>query len=134
VLGGQVMKESMGVSLYFEAFENAFEYYSQGLGPPAYVEGKNIRGWPIGSGWLTLFRAGSGGPTEAGATFYLNSLQESGRIQHTSIDVGVEGPPPSDELMYELVRFCLVLDPFDTEIVVVSRLPMANSLGTSANI
>jgi len=34
-----------GVTLFFEEFDSAVNYYQQILGPPAYVEGKGTRGW-----------------------------------------------------------------------------------------
>jgi hypothetical protein len=113
---------SFGVTLYFEEFDAAVEYYRQVLGPPAYVEGEGTRGWPIGPGWLTLLRAKSGNPRNVEVTFRLDKPEEAERLQRAFIEAGGEGPPPSDQLMYEPVRSCPVRDPFGTDILVVSSL------------
>ena len=39
---------TFGVTLYYEEFEQAVDYYSRVLGPPAYVEGEGTLGWAIG--------------------------------------------------------------------------------------
>jgi hypothetical protein len=113
---------AFSVSLYFENYSAAGQYYSQVLGPPAYVEGEFTRGWPVGPGWLTLFKAASGNPVNAGVTFHMDSAEHAEALQQAFIEAGGEGPPPSDELMYEPVRFCLVNDPFGTELLIVSRI------------
>jgi hypothetical protein len=113
---------TFGVTLYFEEHEAAVEYYQQVLGPPAYVEGEGTRGWPVGSGWLTLLRGKSGGPRNVEVTFRLDKPEEAERLQRAFIEAGGEGPPPSDQLMYEPIRSCPVRDPFGTEILVISPL------------
>ena len=45
---------AFGITLFYQEYEEAVAYYTQVLGPPAYVEGASTRGWPIGDGWLTL--------------------------------------------------------------------------------
>jgi hypothetical protein len=47
---------------------------------------------------------------------------EAERLQAAFIKAGGSGEPPSDELMYEPIRFCAVQDPFGTSILVVSDL------------
>lgn len=37
-----------GFSLFFEAYEEALDYYSRVFGPPAYKEGDFTRGWKLG--------------------------------------------------------------------------------------
>ena len=54
-----------GVSLFFDAYEEAVAFYSSVLGPPNYVEGAGTRSWVIGDSWLTLFAATAGGPANA---------------------------------------------------------------------
>ena len=103
-----------------DAFDQAVSYYAQVLGPPAYVEGAGTRGWPIGSGWLTLLRGTSGNPRNVEVTFRVETVQEAERLQRAFIEAGGTGQEPSDQLMYEPVRFCPVRDPFGTDLLVIS--------------
>jgi catechol 2,3-dioxygenase-like lactoylglutathione lyase family enzyme len=112
---------SFGTTLYFEDFDEAVEFYRQVLGPPAYAEGAGTRGWPIGSGWLTLLRGRSGNPQNVEVVFQLETPAEAERLQRAFIEAGGEGPAPTDQLMYERVRFCPVRDPFGTELLIISR-------------
>jgi hypothetical protein len=114
---------SFGVTLYFEEFAAAVDYYRRVLGPPAYVEGDGTRGWPIGSGWLTLLRGTLGGPQNVEVTLELDNPEEAERLQRAFIDAGGNGPAPSNQLMYEPIRSCPVRDPFGTDILIVSALP-----------
>lgn len=114
---------SFGVTLYFEAYDAAVAYYSDVLGPPAYVEGEGTRGWPIGAGWLTLLRGKAGNPRNVEVTFQVTDPEEAERLQRAFLDAGGEGPGPSDQLMYQPVRSCPVRDPFGTDLLVVSPLP-----------
>ncbi|MEJ2262795.1 MAG: hypothetical protein P8X95_05080 [Anaerolineales bacterium] len=113
---------TFGVTLYFEEYDAAVEYYRQVLGPPAYVEGEGTRGWPVGSGWLTLLRGKSGNPRNVEVTFRLDTPEQAEKLQRAFIEAGGEGPSPSDQLMYEPVRSCPVRDPFGTDILVISPL------------
>ena len=113
---------SFGVTLYYEDYDAAVGYYRQVLGPPAYVEGAGTRGWPIGSGWLTLLRGSSGNPRNVEVTFQVKTPAEAERLQHAFIEAGGEGPAPTDQLMYEPIRYCPVCDPFGTELLIISRL------------
>lgn len=112
-----------GVALYFNDYKAAVEYYTAVLGPPAYVEGKSTRGWQIGNIWLTLFPAEAGNPQNAEVHFLLSSPEEAERLQRAFIEAGGKGESPSDQLMYEPLRYCPVRDPFGTSILVLSRLP-----------
>jgi hypothetical protein len=118
---------SLGVTLYFADYDAAIAYYARVLGPPAYVEGDSTRGWPMGDGWLTLLRARSGSPRNVEITLPVATPAEAERLQRAFLEAGGEGPAPSDQLMYEPVRFCPVRDPFGTELVIISPLPDAQS-------
>jgi len=59
---------SFGVTLSFEAYDEAVAYYAEVLGPPAYVEGNGTRGWAIGAGWLTPLRGHAGNPCNVEVT------------------------------------------------------------------
>ena len=113
---------SFGVTLFYEEFDAAVEYYRQVLGPPAYVEGAETRGWPIGSGWLTLLRGGSGNPRNVEVMFRVETPAEAERLQRAFIEAGGEGPAPTDQLMYEPVRACPVRDPFGTDLLIFSPI------------
>ena len=115
-------ERTFGISLYFEDFDAAVQYYSQVLGPPAYVEGKGARDWQIGGGWLTLLKGLAGNPQNVELTFRVATPGEAEQLQQAFITAGGEGPAPSDELMYEPLRFCPVRDPFGTELLIVSPL------------
>jgi hypothetical protein len=114
---------SVGVTLYFEAYEAAVTYYAQVLGPPAYVEGEGTRGWPLGDGWLTLLRGQAGSPRNVEITLPVATPADAERLQRAFLEAGGEGPAPSDQLMYAPVRSCPVRDPFGTELLIISPLP-----------
>jgi hypothetical protein len=111
---------SFGVTLYYKDYDAAVEYYRKVLGPLAYVEGAGTRGWPIGSGWLTLLRGSSGNPRNVEVTFQVETPAEAERLQRAFVEAGGEGPAPTDELMYEPIRLCSVCDPFGTELLIIS--------------
>lgn len=111
-----------GVTLFFSDYEAAVDYYTSVLGSPAYVEGKGTRGWQIGETWLTLLKWEKGNPRNVEFNIVMKSSQEAERLQAAFIEAGGSGEPPSDQLMYEPVRFCPVVDPFGTNILIFSRL------------
>ncbi|MDH3192982.1 MAG: hypothetical protein OEY55_14060 [Acidimicrobiia bacterium] len=111
-----------GAALYFLDFERAVGFYTSVLGPPGYVEGTGTRGWKIGNSGLTLLKGGSGAPTNTEVPFVMQSPAEAERLQAAFIAAGATGPPPTDQLMYEPVRFCPVVDPFGTEILIYAPL------------
>jgi len=113
---------SFGVTLYFEDYASAIEYYQQVLGPPAYVEGEWTRGWPIGSGWLTLLKGSSGSPQNVEVAFEMNTPEEAEKLQRAFIKAGGKGAAPTDQLMYKPIRSCPVRDPFGTDILIISPL------------
>ena len=118
-------QDSFNVSLYFEEYDAVVSYYTKVLGPPAYVEGEFTRGWPIGSGWLTLLKGRTGSPRNVEVAFTLESAAEAERLQAAFIEAGGEGPAPSDQLMYEPIHSCPVRDPFGTELLIISPLARA---------
>lgn len=113
---------SFGATLYFEDFAAAVEFYQQVLGPPAYVEGEGTRGWPIGTGWLTLLRGTQGNPRNVEITLELQTATEAEALQQAFLAAGGTGLAPSDQLMYRPVRACPVTDPFGLEIMIVGPL------------
>lgn len=113
---------SFGVTLYFVAYDEAVAYYTDVLGPPAYVEGNGTRGWAIGAGWLTLLRSHAGNPRNVEVTFQVADPQEAERLQRAFLEAGGEGAAPSDQLMYRPIRSCPVRDPFGTDLLIISPL------------
>jgi len=111
---------TFGVTLYFEDFELAVDFYQKVLGPPAYVEGEGTRGWQIGKGWLTLLQGKSGSPQNVEITLQVETPAEAEKLQQAFIAAGGKGSAPSDEYMYVPVRSCPVRDCFGTEIRIIS--------------
>ena len=111
-----------GATLYFEAYEDAISYYTAVLGQPAYVEGEGTRGWHLGNTWLTLLMGKAGNPHNVELNIIMETPAEAERLQAAFIAAGGEGEKPSDELMYEPVRFCSARDPFGTDILIISPL------------
>lgn len=111
-----------GVTLFFSDFKAALEYYTRVLGPPAYVEGAATRGWQLGNTWLTLLEWEKGSPRNVELNIVMITSRDAERLQTAFIEAGGKGEPPSDQLMYEPVRFCPVVDPFGTHILIFSRL------------
>lgn len=112
-----------GFALYIKEYAQAVEFYTSVLGPPAYVEGESTQGWRIGNTWLTLFPSAQGNPTNMEVHFLMSTPQEAERLQTAFIAAGAKGEPPSDQLMYEPLRFCPMQDPFGTSLLILSRLP-----------
>ncbi len=113
---------SFAVTLYFAEYETAVAYYEKVLGPPVYSEGIGTRGWPIGQGWLTLLQGQQGSPSNVEVGFVMDSPQEAEALQAAFIAAGGTGPPPSDQLMYAPIRYCPVVDPFGTALLIYSPL------------
>ncbi len=114
---------SFGATLYFQDFEAAVAFYKRVLGPPAYKEGEHTRGWPVGTGWLTLLRGKRGNPQNVEITFEMEDVDQAEALQAAFIAAGAAGPSPSNQLMYRPVRSCPVVDPFGVEIMIAAPLP-----------
>ena len=111
-----------GTTLFYEDFTAAVAFYTQVLGPPAYVEGAGTRGWPIGEGWLTLLQGEYGSPRNVEITLELETVTAVESLQGAFITAGGSGPAPSDELMYRPIRACPVVDPFGVAFMIVAAL------------
>lgn len=111
-----------GVALYFDRYDEAVAFYTEVLGPPNYVEGSATRGWLLGDSWLTLFAAKVGVPANAETQIRMSSPAEADRLHAAFLAAGAAGEAPTDELMYEPIRFAALTDPFGTEILVYARL------------
>lgn len=55
--------------------------------------------------------------------FVMRSPEEAESLQAAFVAAGGRGDAPSDQLMYQRVRYCPVRDPFGTEILVIAWLP-----------
>jgi len=111
-----------GVALFFQPYDEAVAFYTRLLGPPAYVEGDNTRGWRIADSWLTLFPAREGNPSNAEITLLVDSPADVDRLRQAFVEAGGTGEEPFDDLMYEPLRLCPVADPFGTAFLIVARL------------
>ena len=100
----------------------ALDYYTGVLGESAYVEGSSTRGWRIGDSWLTLFPGGDGAPRNTEINLVMATPAEAERLHAALIAAGGQGEPPSDQLMYEPIRYCPVTDPFGTDLLIYARL------------
>lgn len=112
-----------GTTLYFSDYDAAVDYYSRVLGPPAYVEGEGTRGWQLGNTWLTLLKGKRGNPLNVELNIVMPTPEGAESLQAAFIEAGGKGEPPSDQLMYEPVRSCPVVDPFGTNILIICWLP-----------
>ena len=111
-----------GLTLYYADYIEAVAFYQRVLGPPAYVEGSDAHGWQIGPTWLTLLRGTAGNPQNVEVMIVTQSPGEAERLQSAFIEAGGQGDAPSDQLMYEPVRYCPVRDPFGTLILITCPL------------
>jgi hypothetical protein len=71
---------------------------------------------------LTLLKWEKGSPRNVEFNIVMKTSQDAECLQNAFIEAGGSGEPPSDQLMYEPVRFCPVVDPFGTNILIFSRL------------
>jgi hypothetical protein len=111
-----------GVTLFYEDYQPAVAYYEQVLGSPAYVEGAGTRGWRISNGWLTLLQGQAGNPRNLEVTFVVSTPAQAETLQQALIDAGGQGEAPSDQLMYEPIRYRPVVDPLGVSLLVISPL------------
>lgn len=111
-----------GVALYFQEYEKAVAFYTQVFGPPAYIEGEFTKGWQIGNIWLTLFPSKEGNPQNAEIHFLVSTPQEVENLYQAFISAGATGEAPSNQLMYEPLRYCYLQDPFGTGILIVCKI------------
>ena len=117
------------VALFIHDYQAALDYYSTVLGPPAYIEGTSTHGWQLGDNWLTLFPAKSGNPHNLEFTIKVATPEVAERLQQAFIVAGGTGDSPSDQFMYQAVRYCRVNDPFGTEILIISPLSSFEEAG-----
>lgn len=113
-------KDLYGTTLYYEDLHEAAAFFEKVIGPPACIEDRGTRGWQAGKGWLTLLHGKRGNPTNVEVTFELETVEESEKLHRAFIQAGAKGETPSDQLMYRLVRYCPVTDPFGVDILVIS--------------
>lgn len=111
-----------GISLYIEQYEAAVAFYTAVLGPAAYREGEDTHGWRIGPDWVTLFPAEADGPANMDVTVRVETPADVTALREAFVAAGATGEPPSDQLMYEAVRYARVVDPFGTIWILVSPL------------
>jgi hypothetical protein len=111
-----------GTTLFYEDYEAAVSYFTAVLGPPSYVEGAGTHGWPIGDGWLTLLQGQAGNPQNVEVTFTVATPTEAEKLHAAFIAAGGQGEPFSDQLMYTPIRYCSVITPQNTPLLIISPL------------
>ena len=111
-----------GATVFYEDYAQAVGFYTDVLGPPAYVEGEGTKSWVLGGTWFTLLQGKSGNPTNVEVPFVTASPAEADRLQAAFISAGGSGAAPLDTLMGEPVRYCPVTDPFGVELLVYCPL------------
>jgi catechol 2,3-dioxygenase-like lactoylglutathione lyase family enzyme len=111
-----------GATLYYQDYQEALAFYTQVLGPPAYIEGEHTHGWQVGQTWLTLFPSKSGNPANVEVPFFVDTAEEVDRLCEAFLEAGAKGDPPQDTLMYRPVRMCVLEDPFGVSLSVVCWL------------
>lgn len=112
----------LGITLYFDEYETAVEYYRQVLGSPAYIEGDSTRGWRLGRTWLTLLRGEDASPENVEVMLYMESPGDADLLQSAFEKAGGDVSVPVDTLMYEPVHICPAVDPFGTHWMIVARI------------
>ncbi len=50
--------------------------------------------------------------------FFIETPEEVDRLYEAFVAAGAKGEPPTNELMYEPVRMCVLTDPFGVSILV----------------
>ncbi len=111
-----------GVSLSILDFEKGVAFYSEVLGPSAYLEGEDTRGWPIGDTWLTMFPAEAGQVANAEFQIEVASPDEVDRLHATLLAAGAkEGQAPKNVLCYIPIRMAYSTDPFGTVVTVTAK-------------
>jgi catechol 2,3-dioxygenase-like lactoylglutathione lyase family enzyme len=111
-----------GATLFYEDYDQAVAFYTEVLGPPAYVEGEGTKSWILDGTWLTLLKGKNGNPSNVEIPFATSSPEEADRLQAAFIAAGGSGPVPIDTLMGQPVRYCPVTDPLGVELLIYSPL------------
>jgi len=117
------------VSLYYEDFQTAIDFYTEVLGSPENVdEGGEIIGWRMGATWLTLFpakEAAHPGSNPRNAEFAIQVAEpdQVDVLYQAFIEAGAKkGWEPFDTEMYEAMRFSYIDDPFGVRIDIICPL------------
>ena len=107
-----------GITLFYTDYSEAIAFYQQVLGEPAYVEGEYTRGWQIGETWLTLLKSKSGNPKNVEVMIVMQTQQDVDKLAAAMIKAGAKGGDPEDQLMYEPVHLCSIIDPFEVNFMI----------------
>lgn len=117
------------VSLYYRDFDEAVSFYTRAFGSPLAVDDPGvIRGWHLGSTWLTLFPSKGGtrpdaNPCNAEFAIHVSTPEEVDVLLQVLIDAGATpGWAAEDSRMYDAMRFGYVDDPFGVRIDVYCPL------------
>lgn len=111
-----------GAALFLADFERAVSFYTAVLGAPEYVYGTGTCAWRLGSSWLTLLRGQSGNPTNVEIILEMTTPAEAEKLHAAFVAAGAEGGEVSDQVMIVPVRYCPIVDPFGTNLLIISPL------------
>ncbi len=117
------------VSLYYKDFDEAVAFYTRVFGEPLTVDDPGvIRGWHLGSTWLTLFPSKGGtrpdaNPCNTEFAIQVSTPEEVDVLLQVLIGAGATpGWAAEDTEMYDPMRFGYVDDPFGVRIDVYCPL------------
>jgi catechol 2,3-dioxygenase-like lactoylglutathione lyase family enzyme len=106
-------------SFYLKDYQEAIAFYTRVLGPPESVNEEGaIRGWRMGSTWLTLFPSTIGthkdsNPRNAEFAIQVSTPKAVDLLHQAFVEAGAKDCwSPEDTWMYEPMRFSCVDDPF----------------------
>jgi catechol 2,3-dioxygenase-like lactoylglutathione lyase family enzyme len=117
------------VSLYYRDFDEAVAFYTRVFGTPLEADDPGvIRGWHLGSIWLTLFPSKGGtkpdaNPCNTEFAIQVSTPEEVDVLLQVMIDAGATLCwAAEDTEMYDPMRFGYVEDPFGVRIDVYCPL------------
>ena len=117
------------VSLYYKDFDEAVAFYTRVFGAPLKVDDPGvIRGWHLGSTWLTLSPSKGGtkpdaNPCNTEFAIQVSTPEEVDVLLQVLVDGGARsGRAAEDTEMYDPMRFGYVEDPFGVRIDVFCPL------------
>ena len=117
------------ISLYYRDFREAVAFYTRAFGAPLEVDDPGvIRGWHLGSTWLTLFPSKGGtkpdaNPCNAEFAIQVATPEQVDVLLQVLVDAGATpGWAAEDTEMYDPMRFGYVDDPSGVRIDVYCPL------------
>jgi hypothetical protein len=92
-------------TIFADDYAGGLAFYTRVFGPPEYSENDLTVGWRLGSTWLTLMPSTSSYPTGVEFAIEVSTPEQVERLQAEMLAAGASGPAPTDEWMYETMRW-----------------------------